>query len=558
MHSCLARAVSLSLFLVPLLLIRPLKGESYVFTTIAGSPGTFGNIDGEGNVARFWGAGGLAIDGSGNLFVADYNNGTIRKVTPTGFVTTVGSGAWRSPGEVIGVAVDGSGTVVFTEGDENRGLIHRISKITANGGITTLAGSALLSGTSDGTGDAARFYNPSGVAVDGSGNVFVADTGNHTIRRITPAGVVTTVAGLAEHWGSNDGTSSDARFFYPGGIAVDANGNLIVADNRNYTIRKISPGGLVTTLAGSAGSSGRVDGAGNAARFRQLGHLALDGSGNVFVIDGQAIRKITVDGIVTTVAAWDSTARVFPRGVAVDDAGRLFMADFINNTISRGVAVESVPPALITQPQNQTVVRGRIAVFNVAASGSPPPSYQWKKDGTTLSDATDATLLLTNVTPASAGTYQCVVTNSAGSAVTRTAILTVVDSMDTGRFSNFSVRSVVSGGRDLVAGFVVDGPRQKNVLIRGIGPALGSFGVPGSLPDPILVLIGSAGERLAENDNWPATLGSVFASVGAFALPAGSKDAALLLPLQPGAYTVVLSAANAGGGEALIEIYEVP
>src|SRR6266704_3269586 len=152
--------------------------------------------------------------------------------------------------------------------------------------FTTLAGAATI-GSADGTGSAARFANPYGVATDSSGNVYVADTDNHTIRKITPAGVVTTLAGLAGSQGSADGTGSAARFYFPKSVATDSSGNVYVADYWNYTIRKITPEGVVTTLAGLAESGGSADGTGSAARFRQPSGVATDSSGNVYVGDSQ-------------------------------------------------------------------------------------------------------------------------------------------------------------------------------------------------------------------------------------------------------------------------------
>jgi hypothetical protein len=170
--------------------------------------------------------------------------------------------------------------------------------------ITTFAGPSESPGWFDGTGSAARFYKPYGVAVDSSGNIFVADTNNHTIRKVTPAGVVTTLAGLAGSDGSTDGTSSAAQFTNPNGVAVDGNGNVYVADTANHTIRKITPTGVVTTLAGLAGDTGSADGTGSTARFTNPTGIAVDASGNVYVADTEnhAVRKVTAAGVVTTLA----------------------------------------------------------------------------------------------------------------------------------------------------------------------------------------------------------------------------------------------------------------
>ena len=179
-----------------------------------------------------------------------------------------------------------------------------IRKITPAGVVTTFAGTAGQSGSADGTGAAARFTNPEGTAVDGAGNVYVADTFNDTIRKITPAGVVTTLAGTAGQGGSADGTGAAARFAFPTGVAVDGAGNVYVADTDNDTIRKITPAGVVTTLAGTAGQSGSADGTGAAARFNSPFGLAVDGAGNIYVADedNDAIREITPAGVVSTLA----------------------------------------------------------------------------------------------------------------------------------------------------------------------------------------------------------------------------------------------------------------
>ena len=181
---------------------------------------------------------------------------------------------------------------------------HTIRKITPGGVVSTLAGLAGNPGSADGTGSAARFNQPQGVAVDGAGNVYVADTGNHTIRKITPGGAVSTLAGLAGSSGSANGTGSGARFYEPEGVAVDSAGNVYVADTWNHTIRKITPGGVVTTLAGRPATSAAPTATGSGAQFYQPQGVAVDSAGNVYVADtgNQTIRKIRPAAVVTTLA----------------------------------------------------------------------------------------------------------------------------------------------------------------------------------------------------------------------------------------------------------------
>ncbi|MBI4657525.1 MAG: hypothetical protein HY735_01540, partial [Verrucomicrobia bacterium] len=176
--------------------------------------------------------------------------------------------------------------------------------------FTTLAGVASI-GSADGTSSAAKFNKPSGVAVDSSGNVYVADLVNNTIRKVTSAGVVTTLAGLASSYATfADGTGSAARFAYPSAVAVDDAGNVYVAEIGGNTIRKVTPAGVVATLAGSfqtvgfTPEGGSGDGTGSAARFDSPHGVAVDSAGNVYVADtaNHTIRKVTSAGVVTTLA----------------------------------------------------------------------------------------------------------------------------------------------------------------------------------------------------------------------------------------------------------------
>ena len=293
-----------------------------VVSTLAGSTGAVGTQDGPGASARFNQPGGLAVDSAGNVYVADTGNATIREITPAGVVTTlagsaanrgnrdgIGSAAWfNSPS---GVAVDGFGNLFVADA-----MNATIRKITPDSTVSTLAGAAGAPGDADGTGSAARFNYPSGIATDNR-QIYVADTYNATIRRVTFDGVVSTVAGSAGIMGANDGTGIYALFNQPAGLAVDPAsdvGGFYVADTGNGIIRRIVPGGGVTTLAGVAGIAGLGDGTGGNALFNQPRGLVVDGNRNLWVVDtgNGAIRKVTPDGVVTTLTLTADTATTPP------------------------------------------------------------------------------------------------------------------------------------------------------------------------------------------------------------------------------------------------------
>ena len=344
----------------------------YTFTTLAGNvdpraPFLGGYLDGIGDATKFNYPKGVAVDSAGNVYVADTNNSVIRKITMGGVVTTL-AGAARSDGSrdgtgsaaqfwyPQGVAVDNAGNVYVADTDN-----QTIRKITNSGVVTTLAGLAGVAGSVDGVGNAARFSAPTGVAVDSAGNVYVADKGNQTIRKITNSGVVTTLAGSAASSGAADGTGSAVRFWNPQGIAVDSVGNLYVADRDNHIIRKITSGGLVTTLAGMAGGQGSTDGTGSAARFRNPQGVAVDNAGNVYVADSYnlTVRKITSDAVVTTLAgaagsygSADGTGSAvrfaYPSGVAVDNAGNVYVANTDEHTIRWG----ALEPPIVTSAKS--------------------------------------------------------------------------------------------------------------------------------------------------------------------------------------------------------------
>jgi sugar lactone lactonase YvrE len=327
-------------------------------TTVAGLAGTSGTVDGTGANARFTFPSGIDVDPSGNIFVADTNNHTIRKITPGRVVTTV-AGVSRLPGSSDGfgsqarfnypfdVAV-GAGGFLYVADTYN----HSIRKISPDGQVTTMAGipqndSKGSPGSKDGTGTDARFNFPWGIDVDDAGNVFVADTANQLIRKITPGLVVTTIAGGAGVFGNTDAVGTAARFHAPSGIAVQADGTLFIADRYNHTIRVISPALAVRTLAGSPPRWATTNAKGTSARFFFPEGITFDSAGNLYVAEGShAIRKITPDGTVTTFAGLPGTAgssdgNVFsarfrnPYGVAADSLGNIYVADTDNHIIRK-------------------------------------------------------------------------------------------------------------------------------------------------------------------------------------------------------------------------------
>jgi hypothetical protein len=346
--------------------------QMYDFVTIAGHAGSRGRADGTNSAARFYLPSAIVVDPAGNLFVADNASG------------------------------DGTDTIGTT--------IRKLTRVGTNWVTGTIAGAMGSWGSADGTNREALFYGVFGISVDTGGNVFVADAGNATIRKLRPVGtnwVTSTIAGLAGSPGSIDGTNSDARFSDPRTVAVDENDNIYVADFQSYTIRKVALIGtnwVTTTIAGQAGIGGLQDGAGSNARFDGPIQVALDHTGNIYVNDlipvgntggvplirkltslganwivntppwggaasdwGEGIavdylnnvyiaERFTIRKLVLSANNWgwstlggtNGAARFsYPNGIAVDDIGNIYVADTENNTIRMGVPVGVAPPPIL-------------------------------------------------------------------------------------------------------------------------------------------------------------------------------------------------------------------
>ncbi len=633
-----------------------------------------GHADGSGSSALFYYPTGVAVDSAGNVYVADTDNHAIRKITPAGVVTTLAGSATQAHGYLdgtgsnvlfnypTGVAVDSAGNVYVADRSNNL-----IRTITPAGVVSTLAGSATQAyGHADGSGANASFNGPAGVAVDSAGNIYVADYNNNAIRKVTSSGQVSTLAGSStQAFGHADGSGTNASFYGPQGVAVDSSGNVYVADYNNNAIRVISPAGQVTTLAGSpTQAAGHADGSGSSALFDGPAAVAVDSAGNVYVADqnNNAIRKITPAGLVSTLAGSSSQARGHadgvgsnatfygPKGVAVASAGNVYVADYNNNAIRSGAAL-SVPaqtsataasgtagqsfsytatfsnfptsygatglPAGLSINSTTGVISGTpsaagsstvtLSATNGAGTGSGsvtisiaaatlPSNVPAQTSATTASgligqafsytaafsnspsvySATNlpAGLSLNSATgvisgtPSVTGVFIVTLTATNGSGTSSGVLVLTIASGTAGaipgHLSNLSVRTGAgTGDSTLIVGFVIGGDGTTGtepLLIRGVGPTLSAYGVTGVLADPSLALFTSGGSSpIASNDNWggDAAVTAVGNAVGAFPLAsATSKDAAVALNLASGAYTAQVTGVGGTSGIALAEIYD--
>jgi sugar lactone lactonase YvrE len=530
-----------------------------------------------------------------------------------------------------GVAVDSSGNVYVTVG-------NAVERVTSSSGGVVVAGSVTTSGSANGIGSAAGFNGPTGLATDSSGNIYVADTGNNAIREITPLGAVTTLAGLNQ--GDQDGVGIAAEFNQPTAVAVDHSGTVYVVDYGNNALRKVAADGTTTTLVlassfifdgvqtgGDAsyysiigvavdpfgnpcigvdvsipdGESGRYDVAvlrvagvgsylpqfivknvGNIFAYNSNGILAIDNNSNFYVIAGFSLYNGT-----TMISSQDlgtnfSGGRF---GVAVDSMGRVYTS--INSEYPTEARYQSVvvftpvgnAPNISTQPSNVTIANGRSVAFNAITIGTSTPTYQWTFKGMPISGATDAVLLISGATSANAGTYACTASSSGGSVYTSTT-LTVIPTSTPGYLANLSARANVSTGANiLIAGFAIAGTGSMDLLLRGAGPSLllAPFSLSNALPTTQLTLydmvIPTNPQPIVTHSGWSNVLTSGTSTVnvdpiaatlalmntlGAFTnnWAVGSADSALEVTPPAGGYTAQVSGLGGTSGIALAEIYD--
>lgn len=632
-----------------------------VVTTLAGT-GDFGRTDGAGATARFGdgfsGPEGLGSDGKGGVIVADSPNSTLRRIEANGTVSTWAGVQFTGPDGVGAAARFSVGGAMVADASGNLYMTDRyanaVRKITPSGEVTTIAGVYGESGSRDGAAAQARFLYPSAISLAPDGTPYVADSFNHTIRRIGRDGMVTTVAGASGVQGTVDGPGREARFNQPEGMIIAPDGALLIADTWNHTIRRMGTDGRVTTIAGTPGVQGAKDGPAATATLQAPAAMAFAPNGDLLIgeLMGTKLRVLTPAGQVTTLthgtlndvrletvtglavdrsgiiylSSWGGIFAIMPEGrrvaigaipsdgshsvgialtatgeLYVNGGGEVFRGEIVQPARARlaNLSVRTNSTGLGAQPlivgfvvagdaaPKRALVRaigpglGAFGVTNAAADARlkvvdaanaiTAENDDWAGASTIASAAAQvgAFPLVANskdaavVTAVAARPYTAQANASSG------IVLVELYDLDPDTYQNRLVNvSALSqagtGEAALIAGFAISGNASKTVLIRAVGPTLANFGLPAAevLADPQLRVRDSSGRDVGQNLDWWNNLVDEVtpagAAVGAFALPARSRDAAIVLTLAPGSYTVeVTGGAGALPGTALVEIYDV-
>jgi len=385
-----------------------LLDDSGVISTLAGN-GTAG-YSGDGGAAtsaELWAEDGVGVDSAGNVYIADTYNARIRKVTAGGSISTLaGNGTWGYTGDngpatsaelnyPIAVAIDQSGNVYIADSGNNV-----VRKISTAGGISTVAGNGTAGYSGDGgAATSAKLNSPESVAVDSSGNLYIADTNNQRIRKVTAAGGISTIAGTGTAGYAGDGgNATSAELNGPRGIALDAANIIYIADTANYRVRKVTTAGVISTAAGTGVNGFSGDGGqATSAQLASVNAIAVDTSSNIYINDGSnyRVRKVTTAGIISTVAGngvagylGDGGPAIYAEtttayGIAVDSSGTLYVAD-TGNSVIRKVSYASAAPAA--------------PVFTPAGGDYAAPA------SVTITDATTGATLYYSITTSSSST----------------------------------------------------------------------------------------------------------------------------------------------------------
>jgi len=401
--------------LVSLLFIST-DSHAQLVITVAGIVDSTGNNNGPVYDATFNNPHGIAVGIDGNVYTADRYSHTIRKITPTGIVSTLAgingvSGSLDGPSTVAtfnepwGLCVDDTGNVLVADTRNNK-----IRKITPAGIVSTIAGNGNF-GVADGPALFASFGNPTGIECDSLGNLFIADHLTHIIRKIDPAGNVTRLAGIPYVTGSVNGPGATATFNRPYGLTLDNQGNVIIADEWNHKIRKIAPTGHVSTISGS-GLLGNDNGTANSATFNYPWDVTVDEFDNIFVADGYnyTIRRVLPSGYTTTYAGTPlNSGAVDGLGPAASFNGataiainpttqELYVGDAYNELVRKIVNLnQGNAPVIAVAINGSGPIPGTDPVMlcpseTAVLSSNSPTDNQWYLNGAAIVGATDQTI----------------------------------------------------------------------------------------------------------------------------------------------------------------------
>jgi Secretion system C-terminal sorting domain/NHL repeat len=378
----------------------PIFSSGQIITTLAGNGSTISSGDGgQATAAGIEGPGGVVFDAVGNMYVAEYTGHKVRKVTPSGIISTIaGNGVSGYTGDggpataalvsrPSKILIDATHNIYFADIDNNC-----VRKISSTGIISTVAGNGTGGFSGDGgAATAAHLFHPTGVALDASGNLYIADYDNNAVRKVNAiSGIITTIAGTGVAGNTGDGgMATAAKLHQPWGVTLDGTGNIYIADMVNHRIRVVAPSGIITNFAGTGTPGFFGDGGpATAAQFYQPADVLFDQSGNTYIADqlNNRTRKISSTGIITTVAG-NGTPGYFGDGgpataaeinssndITFDTAWHLVICDNTNNRIR---VLGNCPNYITLQPVHDTVPEGTDAIYSVTTT-MPSPVYQWQ------------------------------------------------------------------------------------------------------------------------------------------------------------------------------------
>lgn len=560
-----------------------------------------------------------AIDAAGNIYVAELSRGVIRKISPSRMITTLRPTILRSDGRRVPVTPSIEVMVVDREGNIFYGSNSYVGKISPAGQVSVFAGDPIYSGSIDGVGPAARFSSIQRLIRDDHNNLYVSDMYNCTVRKITPEAVVTTLAGSAGNCGNTDGVGTAAKFAWPEGLALDSIGNIYVADGHyvavSNTIRKIGPDGVVTTIAGSPGTFGYADGVGTAARFHHPTAVAVDRTGNVLVADSWngRLRKVSPAGVVTTLAGGGPSAGIDGVGDAAsfaslnsitsDSVANRYIVDgssairiatstlkshslnvstrlqvlenenvliggfIIGGTSTKNVVLRALGPSLAAYDVHGVLPDPVLELYDsgghlIASNDSwklnaqTGTSQQAAVEATTLAPAHDLEAAIIATLEPQQG-YTAVVRGSHGETGVSIVELYDLSSSSAASLANISTRGLVeSGDKVMIGGFILGGNKGSGeVVVRALGPSLAQSGIANPLGNPSLELFNANGQVIAFNDDWEEPNGAVIRATGL--QPTSNLESAILASFPAGAYTAVVQGHNEPG-VGLVEIYNLP